>query len=163
MDHLEIERKFLIRMPDRRLLDALPSSEIEQIYILSEEGGRERIRKRVFPDRVEYTHTIKRRISDVTRNELEREIRAEQYRALRKAADPSRRVLQKRRFLYEYDGQCFEIDVFPFWEQAALMELELQSEDQEIRMPPGVEVLREVTADKAFTNSAIAREIPELD
>ena len=47
MEHLEIERKYLIRMPDGELLSKLPASEIEQIYILSPEGTRERIRRRL--------------------------------------------------------------------------------------------------------------------
>ena len=162
MEHFEIERKFLIRMPDQTLLETLPSSEIEQIYILSPEGTRERIRRRDFGDRVEYTHTAKRRISDFRRVEREEEISTERYHVLRQNADPERRTLEKRRYLYEYAGQCFEIDVFPFWDRAALMELELQSEEQEIRFPPGIEIIREVTSEKAFTNSAIARKIPEL-
>ena len=73
MNSLEIERKYLIRMPDASLLLALPCSEIEQIYILSPEGGRERIRRRVFADRVVCTHTVKRRVSDLSRIEIEEE------------------------------------------------------------------------------------------
>ena len=44
MEHLEIERKYLIRMPDAALISSLPSSRNEQIYILTAENGQERIR-----------------------------------------------------------------------------------------------------------------------
>ena len=160
MEHLEIERKYLIRMPDALLLATLPFSGIEQIYILSPEGARERIRRRVYETGTVYTHTVKKSLSELSRVEREEEIDAAEYDALLSHADPSRRPLYKTRYLYRYEGQCFEIDVFPFWDDRALMELELSSETQEIRFPPAIEIIREVTGEKRYTNSAIAREIP---
>ena len=133
MEHLEIERKYLIRMPDGELLSKLPASEIEQIYILSPEGEKERI---------------------------EEEIDEERFRELRSRADPSRGVIRKKRLIYSFDGQDFEIDVFPFWDDRALMELELDDEGQELRLPPRIEVVREVSSERKYTNSALAREIP---
>lgn len=159
MDNLEIERKYLIRMPDATLLSALPCSEIEQIYILSPERGRERIRRRIFADRVVCTHTVKQRLSDLSRIELEEEISEERFRELSVRADPERSPIRKKRYLYGYDGQLFEIDVFPFWDDRALMELELENEEQEIRLPSAIEIIREVTSDGRYTNSALAREI----
>lgn len=160
MEHLEIERKYLIRMPKAALLRSLPASEIEQIYLQMSDGTRERIRRRDYGDRTVYSHTAKQRLSDLTRIEIEREITAEQYGELLKLADPSRSAIRKKRYLYDYDAQLFEIDVFPFWQDRALMELELESEGQEIRFPQEIEIIREVTSEKRYTNSAIAREIP---
>ncbi|MBR0040358.1 MAG: hypothetical protein IJP64_03160 [Oscillospiraceae bacterium] len=160
MEHLEIERKFLIRMPDASLLERLPVSEIEQVYILTPEGARERIRRRDYGDRTVYTHTAKRRLSDLTRVEIEQEITAENYLELLPLADPLRGPIRKKRYLFDYDAQRFEIDVFPFWDDRALMELELENEKQEIRLPEAIEIIREVSSDGRYTNSAIAREIP---
>lgn len=160
MEHYEIERKFLIQMPKKEVLASLPSSSIEQIYILSETGTRERIRRRRYPDRCVFTHTAKKRISDITRIEEEREIQEPEYLRLKERTDPDRRILYKTRYLYEYRAQCFEIDVFPFWEDRAFLELELEREDQPIFFPPEITILREVTGDKRYTNAAIAREIP---
>ena len=160
MEHLEIERKYLIRMPSSALLGKLPVSGIEQVYILTPDGTRERIRRRDYGDRIVYTHTAKRRLSDLTRVEIEREITAGEYGRLLAQADPTRCPVRKKRYLYDYDAQRFEIDVFPFWEDRALMELELENEGQEIRLPPEIGIIREVTSDGRYTNSAIAREIP---
>lgn len=160
MEHLEIERKYLIRMPEAALLLHLPKSEIEQTYILSPEGSRERVRRRDFSDRIEYTHTVKERLSDLTRIEREEEIGEEQYRTLLLRADPSRSPIRKTRYIYEFEGQPFEIDCFPFWNDRALMELELHGENEELTLPPGIEIVREVTSDRRYTNAAIAREIP---
>ena len=160
MEHLEIERKYLIRMPDAALLDSLPRSEIEQTYILSPEGAKERVRRRVYADRTEYTHTAKTRVSVLTRIEREEEIDEGLYRELLLRADPSRRSLRKTRYIYEYSGEPYEIDVFPFWDDRALMELELHDVEDAPPLPQGIEIIREVTSDSRYTNSAIAREIP---
>ena len=160
MEHLEIERKYLIRMPDTSLLASLPSSKIEQIYILTAEGGRDRIRCRMTDGKKVFTHTEKKRLSDLTRIEIENEISAEEYNALSLMKDPDRSVIRKTRFLYEYRKQIFEIDVFPFWQDRALMELELSSEEQQILLPPDITVVRDVTSDKDYTNAAIARSVP---
>ena len=160
MEHLEIERKYLIRMTDRELLSESPASAIEQVYILSPEGERERIRRRDYGDRIEYTHTVKKRLNDLSRVEIEEEIDEERYRELLSRADPSRGVIRKKRLIYSFDGQNFEIDVFPFWDDRALMELELEDEEQELRLPPRIAIVREVSSEKNYTNSALAREIP---
>ena len=114
---------------------------------------------RAFADKVVCTHTVKRRLSDLSRIEIEEEIGEERFRELSERADPARSPIRKKRYLYEYDGQLFEIDVFPFWDDRAVMELELENEEQEIRLPPAIEIVREVTSDGRYTNSALAREI----
>ena len=56
--------------------------------------------------------------------------------------------------------QLFEIDVYPFWTDRAIMEIELDSEEREVMLPPSIEVIKEVTGDGRYTNAAIAREVP---
>ena len=160
MEHLEIEKKYLIRIPDQGFLKSLPSSSIEQAYILNSEGRRERIRCRETDGVKVYTHTVKKRLSDLTRIEQENEISKNEYEKLLRSADPDRRILHKMRYLHDYQGQVFEIDVFPFWQDRALMELELESEEQTIFLPPDITVIRDVTAEKAYTNASIAQSIP---
>ena len=54
----------------------------------------------------------------------------------------------------------FEIDVYPFWNDRAIMEIELDDEGQEIIFPPEIQIIREVTSDKRYTNSSLARQVP---
>lgn len=159
----EIERKFLIQRPDDAWLEAkCRGSHIIQTYLKSEAPGyNERVRRREDKSAVVYTHTVKRRLSDLRREEREREISEEEYRTLLRRADPERRVIEKRRYVLPYAGREFEIDVFPFWCNQAFMEIELTSEKEEAELPPEIRVIREVTADRRYTNSALARAIPE--
>lgn len=158
---MEIERKYMIAMPDAAFLESLGYTEIVQTYLLGEKGSTERVRKRGREGAYVYTHTIKYKISSMSRREEEREISEEEYNELLKRADPERNTIKKRRYCHEYDGELWEIDIFPFWQDKAFAEIELRSETQAIDFPPEITVLRELTEDKRYTNAALAKHIPE--
>ena len=160
----EIERKYLIRRPTREYLKAHAcGSHILQTYLNSQPGETRRVRKRWTDEAVQYTYTCKHKINSLRRMEYERDISKEEYEKYLAEADPSRSAIQKERWILNYCGQMFEIDLFPFWQNQAYMELELDREDQSIVFPPDLVILREVTGDKGYTNSALAKEIPPED
>ena len=157
----EIERKYLIAMPDPAFLrQHAEPSRIEQTYLLHEDPlVTARVRKRGRAGDWHYTHTEKLRVSDLRRVENEREIGEAEYCELLRRADPSRQTIAKTRWVLPWRGQLFEIDIFPFWDDRALMEIELTEENQAVELPPQIRVLREVTGDRRYTNSSLSREI----
>ena len=159
---LEIERKFLIRKPDKKWLETEAEGwDMVQTYLIKDGSGlNSRVRKSSGKGGSVFTHTQKRHISAMSREEYEREISEEEYRELLLKADPERRPIEKRRYVLMYKGQCFEIDLFSFWPDRALMEIELEDEAQKVDFPPEIEIIKEVTEDKRYTNSSLAREIP---
>ena len=56
-----------------------------------------------------------------------------------------------------YENQYFEIDVYPFWKDKAIVELELSDEHQPIVFPKELKVIKEVTDDPAYKNAALAK------
>ena len=72
-------------------------------------------------------------------------------------AAPDCRPIRKTRYCLTYDNQYFEIDVYPFWKDKAIMEIELSNESAEIRFPDQIKVIREVTDDEAYKNASLAR------
>ena len=165
IDGFEIERKYLIRMPDTTFLAAhAASSQIEQTYLRRPAPQvNARVRKRGREGAWVYTHTQKTRVSDLRRIEDEREIGEDEYRVLLLQADPERKPIRKTRWVLPYKGQSFEIDIFPFWEDRALMEIELMDESQTVELPPEIDTIREVTGDGRYTNAALSREVPFED
>ena len=132
---LEIERKYLIRLPDEGLLDALAFRRdwIEQTYLQNDAGETERVRLRRAPGSAPvYTHTVKRRRSAITREEREEEIPEAEYALLLERADPRLRVIQKTRWCVSCAGRTLEVDRFPFWSDRAILEVELPGEDAEV-------------------------------
>lgn len=157
---LEIERKFLIEMPDRTMLDRCPVRwEIWQTYLLSRPGVSARVRRRV-GETEQFFHTEKQRLTDRTCVEREREIDAREYEALLAQRDPARVTIHKVRYCLPEGGLVFEIDVYPFWRRLAVMEVELQREDQSFTAPRGLRVLREVSGDRRLKNAALAGHVP---
>lgn len=160
---LEIERKYLIKYPDVSLLEQMPKydkTDIAQTYIKTEKDGLPgRIRKRGKDGSYKYTLTYKKDVTSVTRIEIEEEISEERYNSLLKSARESFATVLKQRCCFEYSGLVYEVDLYPFWSDRAIMEAEVQSEDTEIPIPPCITVIKEVTGDKRYRNSALAQSI----
>lgn len=160
---LEIERKFLIRYPDLNWLQHCPEArctEIVQTYLLSRPGESRRVRSWTENGSTVYIRTFKQSLTDRTRIEREEQISPEEYDILLQKADPERRPIEKKRWCIPYGSHTLEIDLYPFWSDQAVLEVELKSEDEEFLLPPELEVIREVTGDPRYLNSSLAREIP---
>ena len=120
-------------------------------------GKKSRIRKRGHGGKDMYFHTVKTKISDVKRIEVETRITKDEYDTLLQYADPTRNTIKKTRYCFVYEGHYFELDVFPFWNDKSLMEIELLDENEPFSLPPFVTVIEEVTHDKRYRNSALAK------
>lgn len=72
-------------------------------------------------------------------------------------ADPNCRPIRKTRFCLTHNNQHFEIDVYPFWLDKAIIEIELANECAEIRFPAQIKVIKEVTEDPSYKNASLAR------
>lgn len=163
---LEIERKYLIRMPEETTLKkhSIRSIAITQTYLLpGAEGGNRRVRYSRWDGGEARYYTEKRRLSDITRIEREREIGESEYEELLKEADPARKPIEKVRWCVPFGGHTLEIDIFPFWSDRAYCEAEVSSEEESIAIPDWITVIREVTGDPRYTNHALSLEIPEED
>ena len=156
----EIERKYLIEYPDIKWLESNPSCrriEIIQTYLNSAAGEEVRIRQRGFDGNYIYYQTIKRKVSDVKRVEIERRLSQSEYLKLLMEADTTKRQIRKTRYCLTYDNQYFEIDVYPFWTDKAIAEIELSDENAAVVFPKQLKVIREVTEDEAYKNASLAK------
>jgi len=155
----EVERKYLIEYPDIEWLEHNPSCrriEIIQTYLNSAEGDEVRVRQRGIDGNYIYFQTIKRKVSDVKRVEIERRLSQTEYLNLLMEADSTKRPIRKTRYCLTYENQYFEIDVYPFWNDRAIVEIELSDENTQIVFPKQLKIIREVTEDAAYKNAALA-------
>lgn len=158
---LEIERKFLIAYPDvafLKTLDGCRILKITQTYLLCDDGTL-RVRKTVCAGKTTYRVTQKQRISALTRVEDEKEISEETYTELLRCADGARTPVVKTRYAFPAGTHTAEIDIFPFWQDRAILEIELASEDEPYEIPPFLTVIKEVTGDRRYTNASFAKKI----
>ena len=156
----EIERKFLIEYPDIEMLEKLPNCkrvEIVQTYLKAKEGEEIRIRQRGHGNHFTYTKTVKQFVSPGKRIEVEKRISKDEYLRLLLETDTTRHQIRKNRYCLMYKNQYFEIDIYPFWKDKAIMELELREEDKNIEFPKMIKIITEVTNDKNYSNFALAQ------
>lgn len=156
---MEIERKFLIKYPDIKWLESLPNCrkvDIIQTYLVSGNGDELRVRQRGENGSYICFKTRKRLIDGMKRIELEERLSQEEYMRLLMEADPTKRPIRKTRYCLTWDNQYFEIDVYPFWNDRGVAEIELSDENTPIRFPKELKVIREVTDDPTYKNAALA-------
>ena len=156
----EIERKFLIEYPDIECLEKDPACskvEIIQTYLKSDDNEEVRVRQRGLDGNYIYFKTIKRSISGEKRIEIEKRLTQKEYLKLLMDADTSMHPIRKDRYCLTYEGQYFEIDVYPFWNDKAIVEIELRDENQKIRFPKFLKKIKEVTDDETYKNASLAK------
>ncbi|MBQ7352171.1 MAG: AAA family ATPase [Clostridia bacterium] len=155
----EIERKFLIKYPNISSIKnpTLKCVEIIQTYLHSQNENEEiRIRQRGADGNYTYTKTIKKAISPIKRVEIEKRISKDEYLDLLMNSDTNKKQIRKTRYCMIHNDHYFEIDIYPFWNDKAIMEVELLSEDEIVSFPDEIEIIKEVTNDNSYKNYNLA-------
>lgn len=165
---LEIERKFLVKFPtswsalSEMFDDLMDVKRISQTYLIPEKDQPSaRVRKTIEgltgdTDTV-YHYNQKKPVDSGVHEELEKEISKSQYEKFLKKSHPDKIAVEKTRFVFKYNDQIFELDVFkgPL-KGLAILEIELEDKNDTVELPPFLKVIKEVTKDKKFTNFALA-------
>ena len=161
---LEIERKFIIDIPSIRELEKMPNCtkvDITQTYLKSDGLAERRVRARGIDGNYIYYLTEKKTINSLKRVEVERKLEPNEYIRLLMEADSSLRPIRKTRYCLTENNQYFEIDIYPEWNKQAIMEIELSNEDEVVKTPEYINIIKEVTTDECYKNSNMAKKMPE--
>jgi len=160
----EIERKFLIYYPSIKELENMPNCtkvDITQTYLKSNDDVERRLRARGIDGNYLYYLTEKRKVSDIKRIEIERKLSQTEYLSLLMESDNNLHTIHKTRYCLSENNQYFEIDIYPKWNNQAIMEIELSSEDEEIKIPDFINIIKEVTDDENYKNYQMAKKMPK--
>lgn len=149
---MEIERKFLVRDSSYRQR-AHQSYRIQQGYLYSG-GGRPSVRVRRRDDQAFLTIKGPSVDGGLSRYEFEKEISLEEAAQLFRLCEPG--IIDKRRYLVDYEGHTFEVDEFYGDNEGLLMaEVELNSTMEDAKIPDFIGC--EVTGDSRYYNSHLRR------
>lgn len=154
----ETERKFLIFKPTITVLKQLGATKVDivQTYLKSENGVERRIRQRGVDGNYTYYYTEKEKVSSGKRIERERSISQEEYISLLVEADTTKHQIVKERHCFVYKSKYFELDIYPFWDDKAILEIELSDINDPFKIPDSLHVIKEVTEDDDYKNSSLA-------
>lgn len=160
---IETERKYLIEFPNIEEIKTKYNAtkvQIIQTYLKSSDPLVERrIRQRGNDGEYTYYYTEKKTINDISREETERKISESEYLDHMMSADTTLKQIRKDRYCFVYEAQYFELDVYPFWEDKAIVEIELTEESQTVTFPPEIKIIKEVTADPCYKNRGLAESV----
>lgn len=157
---MEQERKFLIRKPSEKVIDTLGVREIfaiRQFYLvpMDEYERRIRIRKKDGHE-PEYFYTEKKHVSFGVREENEKRISGQEFLEHLCCIDSNRHPISKTRYVFDFRGNTFEMDIYDTEPDFAILEVELDDINKNIALP-NLQIIREVTEKKRFSNGEISK------
>lgn len=157
---IETERKFLVKRPSEEELnnmEYISKTNIVQTYLLSTDATERRVRQRgTKEDGFNFYYTEKRPIGNGSREEIEVKISSSDYINYLSQADTSLHQISKTRYCFIYSNKYFELDIYPFSDEYAILEVELNSIDEDIELP-NLKIVKEVTNDIRFKNISLAK------
>jgi CYTH domain-containing protein len=145
--------------PDKAMLEALPDchrEEIEQVYLHAPQDEEIRIRRRRSGEDCVYYITRKKIVEGRKRLEAEGRLTEREYTQFLGNADPSRKPIRKTRWCLTWNNRYYEIDLYPFWKEQAVLEVPLRYEEEDIVVPDFLDIQREVTGDREYEISRLA-------
>ena len=156
-DKAYVEKKYLISMPD---VDQLMKNKqcrkvhVKQHYIIDEtRQEKEKIVLRRENNKNFYYKVVKK-----NKVKYSNSITADKY--INKLEDETKKFyhIHKDRYYYIFDSRCIKIDVFPFWKDKAILEVDILNDRENIKFPKFVNIIEDVTDNEAYKNYYLAEE-----
>ena len=93
--------------------------------------------------------------------EDEREISEAEFLSLAEQRDERTQPLFKIRRTVDYRGFVLELDFYEKWLRTCVMEIELPGEEVSLELPDFIEVVRDVTGMREYSNHSMSRAFPD--
>ena len=167
---LEIERRFLIRLPlawyAKFRLKKCNVVHITQMYLNESipnlKGSHSRIRRSECEldngcSTVSYAFTYKNQINPGINEEVEFRITETEYCDHLFDLDTTKRKIKKDRYIVLFKGHKFELDIFKNdLEGLSILEVELSSLNEKVILPPFFKIISEITDKKEYSNYGLS-------
>lgn len=155
---MEIERKFLVLNKPTEKFECEEISICQTYLVPSSIDIEERVRKRSQSGVDIFFRTIKREQRDGQCVEEERKISGREYYNLLLRRDCDAGEIRKIRKCFLWGGHYFELDEYIFPKvDFLILEVELESIDEEFKLPPFISIDKEVTGNDSYSNYGISR------
>lgn len=154
-----VKKKYLIEYPDIEALekmDNIKKVEVYQTYLKCSNDEKIQIRKRGINGDYIYYQTRVRMQNDQLL-QVEKRLTEAEYNEKLLEADPTRKQLHRTRYCFTQQNQYFEIDIYPFWQDKAILNVELSSVEEKVYLPNFVKVTEEVSGKKEYLNSELSK------
>ena len=136
-------------------------NEIIQTYLRTNIEGIELKVRQIGNEKDGYSfyYTQKTKKNGINTKEIEKKISVKDYINLMSEADTSLHQLKKERYCFISNNQFFELDVYPFDSEYAILDLEIDNKEDSFSVPSFLEVIKDVTNDDYYKNIRIAKDL----
>ena len=132
------------------------ATEIEQVYLQSNDDIEKRIRKVKMGNSFTYYMSVYKILEDGTKVIVsEKKIDSKVYDSLMEFKDERYSVIHKKRYYFSYKGEYFYLDIFDNDNDLGILEINV-SEDEQVLIPDFVNVVDQVTKDSKYSNKSMA-------
>ena len=166
---LAVNRKFLLKkLPKTETLlqhvKRVEVFEVEQTYLATTTvAERCRIRRRQQGTNQSFQHQAWVAGADGSETLMERTLSGREYFSLMKQADPNTRAVRKTLTCFTWAHSYWELNVFQGEvEGNCILEVEAESADSRLTLPPMCEAIREVTNEPGFDSYLIAQQLARV-
>ena len=158
---MDKKHKYLIAMPDMNQLvvnyGAVPFEMTQDYLVMTNPNIERRLRKQKNGSDYLYFYTEKHRMPDGAMWDTERPISSKEYKKYLLEAEMELQPVHKVKYRFNRGSQRFEIDVYPFSAERAVMFAYAGSDEAEVTPPPEITILKEVTGDPEYKNKTLAK------
>ncbi len=160
---LRSQHKFLIKKPSLEDLSQHTSYSVTHVmrtYLNQIEPGIQRRILQVGQDGdFVYYYAERRPLPNAEIAEQEEHIDEKKYLSLLMDADTRFHQLSCKQLSFIYDNQNYRIDLYPFSEDRAIMQVAHTKNPQDLKLPKFLSVIRDVTNDPAYRSHVISLEM----
>ena len=158
---MDKKHKYLIAMPDMNQLvvnyGAVPFEMTQNYLVMTNPNIERRIRQQKNGSEQLYFYTEKHQMEDGAMWDTERPISKKEYKKYLLEADPELQPVHKVKYRFNDRHQRFEIDIYPFSRDKAVMFAYAGEGNDDIVPPPQVRILQEVTGNLEYKNRTLAK------
>lgn len=157
---MDKKHKYLIERPNMDELivryNAVPFEMVQNYLVETNPRIERRIRKQKNGSDHLYFYTEKHTMADNTKWDTERPISQKEYNQYMLEVDPQLQPVHKIKYRFSYLNERFEIDIYRFSADKAMMFCYAEDGEQ-IQLPPEIRVLQDVTGNLEYKNKTLAR------
>lgn len=157
--------KYLISMPNLQKLEKdfycnFSKVDVVRTYLVSKNNAVERsVIKTGSEGDYAYYYTEKRHFEGYDQIDVERHITKKEYLSLLSGNNVRIKEIKKTRYGFVWNNKYYEIDIFDFWKDKAILKVQLTDRSNKVEVPSILNVLMDITSDLSYTNFSLAQNI----
>lgn len=158
------QEKIIVKKPTIEYLLGKKAQKRSIIQVYLKSNGKEERRIRMMGDGSNFVYYLTKKAVGNYNDYIEKSISKDVYDALMLEMDTKRRPIIKDRWYFSEGSTYYNLDIYPNWENHAVLEIRGSREDVTIKLPKDMVEVRNVTGDIRFSNYSLSKDfIAEKD